>query len=940
MSDTQPPAGSSGGRAVASEFRDVFVGRADACRRLRSVVSAAADGGSSCVIVGEAGIGKTALLHRAAQEAQVRTIWVRGVESETALPFACAADLLTPLRQHFDSLPPVQRQSLERALALTEGTTPTDLAICAGALGVLAAASDHEPLVVLVDDLQWVDAESQRLLLFVARRLAAERLSMVFAVREQPGHAAPIPDLPVIRLTGLSLAECRELVRRRGHDIPPPIVREVARATGGNPLAVLETLTHGRQPTALGLASGVQRAATMGITVGRSLEQAWRPVLERLPDATRRALFVLAVGRPLATSVLADLLAAVGLSIADLTPAEREGLISYGHDGVTLRHPLLRQVLIDSTPLAVQLPAYRAIAQLAGPEQAVWYLSLAAAGPDEELASALVTVADQATSRGGHGSASTALRRAADLTSDPTRRAERLFAAATEAQLAGDATNAAAWSQEAMTPGSDPAFLASATRLRGRALTWLGQPHRAAAELVALADALATGIPALAGELLCDAMYPSSMIGDVRRCAFLTRRGESLLPPGRRSFAADVTILCAAALQGERHRFYDQLAAVQRRLPAVDLLQAHQESATVAFSCLWMEEFDTALRLANQAVELIRTQGAPAALPFALTVRSEIWYRTGHWPAAYADADEALQWAEELHQVSTAGYALVLLARLDAVRGHRDKSEAAIDRYRREFGPYQLDALLGLESAVLGLAALAHGDPETAAEHLEDAWRQDTRLGATNPYPIAFAGDLLEALARCGSEQRAKELASWLDERAATTGLRHPAALAHRCRGILAGHAENAEEHFVAALAMHAQSPMPFERARTLLSLGENRRRARQPTAARTALREAQRTFESLGAIPWADRARHELAAAGGHTRSDPTRRPKLDLLTPQELQIARLVATGKNNVQTAASLYISRKTVEAHLTHVYRKLGIRSRAELIHVVLAEHGAD
>ncbi|SHN44640.1 AAA ATPase domain-containing protein [Cryptosporangium aurantiacum] len=334
-------------------------------------MASVAAGGSAGFIVGEAGVGKTALLRWVAQHGDSRVVWIRGAEYESVLPFACAADLLTPLRPHFAGLPAVQRRALETALALTDGPMPTSLAICAAALGALAAACDQEPLVVLVDDLQWIDPESRQLMLFVARRIVTERICIIFALRDQPGIAPPPHDLPLLHLTGLTLAECTDLARRRGLAVPERIMREVVESTGGNPLAVLETLTH--RPEAA-TASG-----TRPITVGTSVEQAWRPVLDRLPEETRRALFVLAVGRLPGLPGVADLLTAMGLSIHDLEPAESQGLVRASEEGLELRHPLLRQVLIDATAVGVRLRTYRALADLGGPEQRVWYLSYTAA---------------------------------------------------------------------------------------------------------------------------------------------------------------------------------------------------------------------------------------------------------------------------------------------------------------------------------------------------------------------------------------------------------------------------------------------------------------------------------------------------------------------------------------------------------------------------------
>ena len=221
---------------------ECFVGRARECRLLNMLASSAANGGASSVILGEPGIGKTALLRHLARSTPHHVCWVRGAESEAVLPFAAAADLLMPFRAAFSSLPPAQRQALEVALALADGSPPSPLAACAGALGVLAAAGDERPLLVLVDDLQWIDPESRQLMLFVARRLATEHVVMLFTARDIPGVPYSPGDLPALRLAGLDRGECALLVRGRGLTVPAAVLDSVVRATGGNPLAVLETL--------------------------------------------------------------------------------------------------------------------------------------------------------------------------------------------------------------------------------------------------------------------------------------------------------------------------------------------------------------------------------------------------------------------------------------------------------------------------------------------------------------------------------------------------------------------------------------------------------------------------------------------------------------------------------------------------------------------------
>jgi DNA-binding CsgD family transcriptional regulator len=905
-----------------------FVGRSRERRLLNALADSASHGGASGVVLGEPGIGKTALLRQVASATSHQVSWVRGVESEAVLPFAVAADLLTPLRPWFGHIPDAQRQALEVGLALTDGPPPTPLAACAGALGVLAAAGDERPQVVLVDDLQWIDSESQQLMLFVARRLATEHVVMLFAARDVPGAQYPIGDLPTLQLAGLDIEECDLLARRRGLSVARGFLESVARATGGNPLAFLETIT--RSPP---LAVGDEQT----VTVGPSAQRAWQSVLGRLPAPTRRALFVVAISHAHGSTALPDVLGTMQLGLSDLEPAEEQGLVHVDSDQVRLRHPLLRRVLIDSTPLAVRLPTYRALADLAGPDLRAWYLSHATVGPDREVADLLAEAAQDTRRRSGYSAALRLSKRAAELTADHATRADRLLAAATDAQLAGDAQSAAAWSQEALDLRSDPPFTAAATLVRGRALTWVGNPGHGYEAMIRAAADTRSHAPLLAAELFAEAIMPALMIGDLRAANDAAMACEVQCAAGvMPSFRMLVMVAEPYLLRGAIGAARTRLDAAEAMLGNVDLVVDQQALAYLAQGRSWTEDFEAARPLVTTAIDAARRHGAPAILALALAVRSELDHWTGRWSAAYADACESLQWAEELNQANVIGYSLAMLARIEAARGDRHLCEARVDQSRRMVGPHGIVWMQLPERAILGFAALTDGEPETAAEHLESAWEFACAHGIGNPNISRFVPDLIEAHLLCGNTDRARNQLTWLEERACSTGLCHPAAAAARCRGLLAGDVEQAVAAFGVARREHARRSMPFELARTMLCEGVALRRWRRPAAARSVLREALGLFERLGARPWAGRAAAELAATGIRAASSRSRAAPIDALTPQELQIARMVADGLNNSEAAAAMFLSRKTVETHLTRVYRKLGIRSRTDLTRVLMAE----
>ena len=302
-----------------------------------------------------------------------------------------------------------------------------------------------------------------------------------------------------------------------------------------------------------------------------------------------------------------------------------------------------------------------------------------------------------------------------------------------------------------------------------------------------------------------------------------------------------------------------------------------------------------------------------------------------------------VQWATENGQAGLVGYSLCMLARIDAARGNRESCQALVARARYELESRGVDCIRVYNLAALGLAALSVGDLVDAVANLQESWALSIGLGVGNPNEVPMAGDLAEALARAGERGRCAGVLGWLDERAEATGLAYPHAVAFRARGILATDLEQAQALFAESLAAWDQvGSIPFEEARTLLCCGEALRRGRHSVAAREPLGRALRLFEGLTAHPWTTRVKAELAASGMKVQhvTVTANSPRLEELSPQELQVARIAGRGQNNLEVAATLFVSRKTVEAHLTRVYRKLGIRSRTELARILLANGISD
>jgi DNA-binding CsgD family transcriptional regulator len=918
-----------------------IVGRDHERRLLSGLVDSLNASGGAAVIFGEPGMGKTSLLGFVADYARRQDVSVhmlRGIESEAVLPCAAITDLLRPLQEQLTALPSIQREALEVRLALSAGPPHGPLAACAGTLGVLAAAADQRSLVILVDDFQWLDSESAQILQFVTRRLAGERLAMVLAMRAEPGTAPPETGLPTLSLAGLSAEECTRMADAMGVTLTPQAVASLVESTGGNPLAVVERLRPGAGAWAN---DWWPRQPSRGLH--KSLERSWGRLFNELPDEARRAIFVVAADHDTGGRHTVVALEILGLPLSSLEPAERLGLVACTADGIGLRHPLLRSLVLTRTSLADRVSAYRALAGAADGYSRSWYLAAAAIGPDEEVAGALVAAADEARQRNGLRASARTLRRAAELTSDPRMRAERLRQAAHDAHLAGDSSSAVAWCEQALRYRDDSRFAVDVHRVAGGALTWMGEPRRALELMTAAAARVRPHDPVRAAEMLAEATGPAIMQGDVHLAHDLAEQVESILEHSLEAAAsATPTALAMVAEAFSISGDIDRAALYLRRaaeFPASSKMTADLHGAAFhAQGLAWSERYSEARNQLTTLLHAVRRLGSPTMLAFTLAISAEIGWWNGQWTTAYADATEALQWATENGQLGLLAYGLSMLARIEAARGDRELCAARIDRAQREVEPRGVGSV-PVYNYSLGLAALGAGELYDAGERLQQAKELALHQGINNPNVFPIAGDLAETLARAGESDRCTQILNWLDERAKATGLTYPRAAAYRSQGILADKPEEAQRLFAESFAaLDEVGPVPFEQGRTLLCSGEALRRNRRPAAARVPLNQAIHIFDGLGARPWAARARAELAAAGVKDQGVMTTavKPiKLKELSPQELQVARIAALGQNNIEVAAALFVSRKTVEAHLTRVYRKLGIRSRTQLARILLA-----
>ncbi len=878
-----------------------------------------ARGGHSAVLVvrGEAGVGKTALVRYAARRAAgFRLAEVVGVEAERELPFAGLHQLCAPLLDRRDALPAHQRDALGVALGLAAGGAPDRFLVALAALGLLSAAAEQAPLLCLVDDVQWLDGATRQVLGFVARRLLAEPVAVVFGVRD-PSPEPELAGLPELRLEGLGDEDARALL---AGVVPGPLdehVRDrIVAETRGNPLALLE-LPRGLSAADLG--GGF--ALPGGGTLPRQVEDAYVRRCAALPEGTRR-LVLLAAADPVGDATLLWRAARMlGVDPAAAAPAAEEGLLEVG-GRVRFRHPLVRSAVYraasDADRRAVHAALEAATDPEADPDRRAWHRAHATTAPDDDVARELVERAAHAQARGGVAATAAFLECACGLTGDPALQASRALAAARAKFAAGDAAAAESLLATAGAGPLDELARAEVEHLRGRIAFDLRRGRDAPRKLLSAARRLETLDADLARETYLEALvaavYAARLAGDVAEVAAAAR--EAPLGPG----PAPARQLL---LTGLATRLTEGSVAAAPAL--TEALRAHRAEErpqdwssvpyVLAAQDLW--DGDAWLEIASRQAEQARATGTLSVLPYALD------YLAGH----------------RLHA-----------GELSAVDGLLAEAEGLAPGTRAETLPYiplQLAAWRGEAATVAQLArtmtteALARGEgcalavTEYAAAVLHNGLAEYERaLGcaqracaddevATSSWALP---ELVEAAVRAGRREVAAAAADRLAARARASGTAWARGTAAGALALVAEGAA-AEDLHREAVGELEQAGMAAHLARARLGYGEWLRRAGRRHQARDQLRGAHEAFEAMGAHGFAERARHELLATGEKVRRrrDDTRTD----LTPQELHIARLARDGRTNPEIGATLFLSARTVEWHLRKVFDKLGITSRRGL-----------
>jgi DNA-binding CsgD family transcriptional regulator len=900
-------------------------------RELRMVVRLLEDAraGRSGVlaVVGEAGIGKSVLLGYAEEQAGgMKVLRARGVRSEARIPFAGLLELLRPALGSLPAIPGPQAEALQSALALRPGRARDRFAVGAATLSLLAAYAETAPLVVLVDDGHWLDGSSADALLFAVRRLVADPVAVIVAVREGESSLLDGAGLPTLQLTGLDLAAAAALLAGQlGAPVRPGLADRLHRETGGNPLALIELA--GDRELADDSPPGTP------IAVGSSVAHAYLLRYRSLPPSARDIL-VLAVAVDRGDmSVLTKAASLLGQDVAALIPAEAAGLVTVRDAVIEFRHPLARSAIYGQAPPDRRRAVHRALASAlpdADVDRRAWHLASAAFGPDAAASSALEQAGLRARQRSAYEVSSRAYERGARLAPEESVKARLLYAAADAAWLGGLADRAAALLEEASQCAAAPDLVLAIEHLRGHIALRRGPIMQAQEILVAAAAQAESADTDRAVVMLAEAVWAAFCAADAAAMLLAAQRVADVVPPqrdGRTAFFALFAQGSAQVVAGEGERGTEQIRQAVEILERSDELRDDPRLlAWAAMGSPWLRQAHLGPALGDRALAAARSQSAVGVLPSVLLQVSIGHAASDRWTEALAGFHEAITLARETGQNTELAWTLARLALLEARMGRAEQSrlhaDAGLDLSRR-LG-------LGLSEvwsiAALGELELSLGHPEPALACFEEQQAVLTAHGIRD-VDLSPAPELVELYLRLG---RPREAAHAADEYSrAATAKAQPWALARaaRCRG-LAAPGDVPGDSFEIALALHQQTPDVFETARTHLAYGSHLRRARQRIQAREQLRAAIDIFDNLGAEPWSETARSELAATGETARRrDPA---TLNELTPQELQIALRVAEGRTTRETAAALFLSPKTIEHHLHNIYRKLAISSRRELI----------
>jgi DNA-binding CsgD family transcriptional regulator len=897
------------------------VGRRAELGRIGAFLDAATETLRSLAVAGPPGIGKTTVLRegvRQAEECGFRVLSARPTGAEARLSFAALGDLLAPLDEElFAVLPAPQRRAIDIALLRHDllGGKADGRVVSTALLSLLRELARRGPILLAVDDAQWLDGATAETLAFAVRRLQELPLGILVSVRVE--GVRPLTFERVVTedrreevvLGPLSVGALHDVVKRElGLTFPRPLLVRVVSECRGNPFYALEIARE--------LARSGVPSPREPLPLPAQIRSLTRARLARFPRRTQEALLAAAsLSRP--TVSLVD--------VEALVPAEEAGIVHVGRDGeVRFAHPLFASAVYDAAPAGSRRRAHRRLAELVSdPEERARHLALVANRPDEAVAEALEEAAARAASRGASAAAAELAGRALELTVDPRgeRGVRRAIDAARHLLDVGESAEAAALLAAVDQRSLEPDFRATLLYEQGK-ISWYERDFERGYGLL-LEAAQHARDPELLAAVHVQAAWVAQEVDPLQAIPH-TDAVLSLVDPETRPGRYSQALLHGAYLrlvsgQGADLEAYDRGCELQRRNS-----DWNEVSPVPGMFPLLVDDFERSREFYEPGLVRSREEGDEMSVQGTLLRLVEIHLWTGNWAAADELADEGMQLADRISSRAYLGSALYSRGYVDAHLGRVDEARAEAERILALFPEPVEQVARAVAHWILGFLALSVDDPAAAAGQLDCAATAVSALNQREPARFRFDGDHVEALIRIGELDRAEGLIAALDERGRILPRPWTLAVAARSRALLLsarGDLDAAVAAMEDALRHHEGLAMPFERARTLLELGRLRRRRKERRNARSALVEALAVFEELGALLWTERARAELARV-------PVRRVSGDL-TPTETTIASLAATGLTNRAIAERIYVSPKTVESNLARVYRKLGIRSRAEL-----------
>jgi DNA-binding CsgD family transcriptional regulator len=910
----------------------VVVGRVREATLLRALVQESLEGRTRIVVLrGDPGIGKTCLLeYTVSVAAGFQVVRMQGHQTERDIPFAALTALLPLVQEVRADLPEVYVAALESALNIGPAVHGGEASVAAAVLAALAALAERSPLLIAGDDVHLMDRSSVEVLGFALRRLRGESIAVVLTAR----LGSEVPELTEqllegveqVLLPGLDLDSARLLTADRGSLSPA-----VWEASGGNPLALLE----GTAPDSAGFLGEPMQLSSR-------LLRGYGHKLVGLSDGTREALLVLAVTGG-ATDVLDGALRERGLSRADLEPAEEANLVVMGAGTATFTHPLVCSAAYQSASPALRRSAHLAMVTAYDSriapgvaDRRAFHLAAATSGPDVAVADQIADAAKAAMTRLSFVTAAALFEHAAMLTPPGNARAQRLLDAAVAGQAASRLDAVGRLLETAVAETDDVGLRTAAMHLQCRVQMWSGHAGQARDQLLDLADRTEDRFREWSAVMRAQAAVVSIALGEQRAAGPMAQRAVDISAHLGDDAIMGVLVTQAVtlAINGEAAGAREVLERCRPHLSSLDPLSIDQPIVLAALAHTLLGEVAVGLALLEDLVRRCRNAHAVGLLPFQLSWLALVCWLNGRWVDALAHGHAAVQSVRETGWYTELPNCLIVLATVEATLGKTEEAlehlEEAAGRAAGRTGQHLVDAHA---ARVRGLIELGRGRPAEAAKVLRAAadFARTAHMG--DSVLFTWAGNLTEALLRSG--ERAEALVAYrsVEREVQRTARPCAAAVAARCRGLLAVSVDDARAEFDAALVHHAEAGQPFEEARTLLCYGEVLHRARLRSEARVHLRAALDAFRSLGAAEWERRAENGLRATGMRARS---RSPRpTERLTPKEVQVAIAVADGLSNDEAAMDLVVTRRTVEFHLTGIYRKLGIQgsgSRAELARI--------